>query len=200
MSNKNRENFTVQIMNEGFSRASNSFSKFLGKSVKITNSTAALLRQLDFSALSHEKDDVYVLITHIIGDLSGKSYLIFKEDESNHMSMIAGHVSSQSVTPQMKEGLLIEIDNIISASVIAELSNALQVEIYGDVPVIKKLKASELKDFINNDALSGDATNAVLTSTTFQFNVHEGIHPQFIWKLSSKVFDLIPTEKLVESK
>lgn len=198
MSNqKSRENFLIHVMNNGFSRAAASFSKFMGNNVKISSSQTAIARQNDLPITPDGKGDIYILITQIIGDLSGKSYFVFNEDQSNNLAMLAGHSSSVHVDEPMKEALLTEIDNIISAAVISELSEALQTEIYGDVPVLKKVPQSGLKEFLEKENQHGDASGSLISSTVFQFNVDKHIHPQFHWKLSEKVYDMIPSERLI---
>jgi chemotaxis protein CheY-P-specific phosphatase CheC len=195
MSNqRSRESFLIHVMNNGFLRAANSFSKFVGKNTRVTHSQPTALRRAEFSA-SDAKGNQYVLTTQIIGELSGKSYLIFNEEECHNLTMLVGHTSSTPTTDQMKEALLIEVDNIISASVIAELSEALQIEIYGDVPGLKKLPAASLSDFIIKDG-SQDMNTAFIIDTVFQFNVDKTILPRFAWKVSDKVLDIIPSERL----
>lgn len=197
MSNqKSRESFIIHVMNNGFTRAASSFSRFLGKNVKITNTQSGLTRHNDLPVVIEGKGDLYILATQIIGSLTGKSYLIFNEEQCQNLTMLAGHASSIQVNDLMKEALLTEIDNIISAAVISELSEALQIEIYGDVPVLKKIPPSSLQEFLTKENQHTDTANSLISNTVFQFNVDKHIHPQFIWKLSEKIFDMIPSERL----
>lgn len=198
MSNqKSRESFLVHVMNNGFSRAAASFSRFMGNNVKISTIQAGIAKHNDLPITPDGKGDIYILITQIIGELSGKSYFIFNEDQSNNLAMLAGHSSSVHVDEPMKEALLTEIDNIISAAVISELSEALQMEIYGDVPILKRIPQAALREFIDKENQHADAAGSLISSTVFQFNVDKHIHPQFLWKLSEKVFDMIPSERLI---
>lgn len=197
MSNqKSRENFLLHVMNNGFLRAANSFSKFIGKNSRVSHIQPTSIRFNELSYPTDGKGNLYVLTTQVIGELFGKSYLIFNEEEAQNLTMLVGHTSSTHTTEQqMKEALLIEIDNIISASVIAELSEALQIEVYGDVPVLKKIPAPSLNDFVVKDG-NQDMNNALIIDTTFQFNVDKSILPRFAWKISGKVLDMIPSERL----
>lgn len=194
--NKEREKFIIHIMNLGFQRASEAFSSFIGKSAKITNTQSVLVRQAnDFSCISDEKGEIIILITKLIGDLTGKSYLILNADESAEILKITSQ-NFGFVSQQLNDALLMEIDNIISASVISELSNGLQLEVYGDVPVLVRMHGTELEDFMEKEVEGMDRTSMILSNTTFQFNVSERVHPQFIWKLSSRIFETIPNEKI----
>jgi chemotaxis protein CheY-P-specific phosphatase CheC len=192
MDSKTRENFIIHVMNNGFSRAAHSFSSLVARPIRITNSSSVLIRHdNDFSCFSEEKGDLVVLTTQIIGTISGKSFLIFSEDESKEIFRTLKN-SNQS----MQEAFLLEIDNIISASVIAELSNSLGIEVYGDVPQLLRIHSRDLQGFMNGEIKRDDPSSMILSNTTFHFE-KERVHPQFIWKLSSKVFDIIPEEKLV---
>jgi chemotaxis protein CheY-P-specific phosphatase CheC len=180
-------------MNNGFERAAHSFSSLVGKTVRITNSPSVLIRHdNDFSCFSEEKGDLMVLTTQIIGTITGKSFLIFSEEESKEIFK-----SLKSNSDHLKEAFLMEIDNIISASVISELSNALAIEVYGDVPNLIRMHSRQLQDFMSGEIRKDDPSSMILSNTTFHFEKGDRVHPQFIWKLSTKVFDIIPEEKLV---
>jgi chemotaxis protein CheY-P-specific phosphatase CheC len=192
MDNKSRENFIIHIMNNGFTRAAHSFSSLIGKPVRITSSPSVLIRHdSDFVCFSEEKGDLIVLTTQIIGSITGKSFLIFSEEESREI------FKSLNGNDHLKEAFLMEIDNIISASVISELSNGLAIEVYGDVPQLIRMHSRQLQDFIAGEIKKEDPSSMILSNTTFHFEKGDRVHPQFIWKLSSKVFDIIPQEKLV---
>ena len=193
---KSKESFVVHLMNNGFSRAAVSFSKFMGNNIKIASTQSGIARPDDLPVTVSGKGDLYIIVTQVIGELSGKSYLIFNEEQSHSLTMLACHASSVQVNEQMKEAVLTEIDNIISAAVISELSEGLQMEIYGDVPVLKRIPISGLKEFISKENQSMDTSASLICNTAFQLNVDKHIHPQFIWKLSEKIFDMIPSEKL----
>lgn len=194
MENRSRENFIVHVMNAGFERAALSFSKLIGRSVRVTHAPSIVVRHdNDFSCISEERGDLFVLTTQIIGEVNGKSFLIFSEEESAEIFKTLG----TSINDQLKEAFLMEIDNIISASVISDLSNALSIEVYGDVPHLIRIHSNELQDYMNDEMSKEGQSSMIFSNTTFHFDSGEQIHPQFVWKLSSKVFEMIPVEKLV---
>lgn len=191
--NRARENFVIHVMNSGFTLAADSFSRFIGREVRLASSNSVLVRHDDdFSYISDEDGELYVLVTRIIGNLYGKSYLIFSKQECDDIFKMAGKYT----TPQLKEAMLLEIDNIISASVISKLSDALKLNIYGDVPELMRMHSLDLQEFFSDDVTNHDPFSVIFTNTTFRFNHNREIHPQFIWKLSAKIFEQIPTEKL----
>jgi chemotaxis protein CheC len=190
MDMSSQDNFIIRVFNEGFQKAASSFSKMIDRDVKVLNAQPLLGRHsTDLSRLSEEYGDLYILITNVIGDVSGKSFLVLNHDEQ--LEIFKG-IKSSITNHALKEAFLLEIDNIISASVIAELSNVLGVEIYGDIPHLFKVHSKDFKAFLSNQ-ISGDESTMIISNALFQFDQSEQIHPQFIWKLSSKVFDLIPS-------
>lgn len=194
-----REQYVVHVMNKGFERAADSFARLLGKEVQVTSTKSFLIRHQDeFSFMSEEVGNLYVLITEVVGDLYGKSYLVFNEAESDDMYRLMSKNAPHNET--MKDAILKEIDNIISASVVSELSNALKVNIYGDVPVLIRMEAAALQDFISEDTDAVHPSSIILTNTTFVFDHHQEIHPQFIWKLSVRIFDKVPEDQLLTKK
>ncbi|MBL0741099.1 chemotaxis protein CheC [Chryseolinea lacunae] len=189
-----RERFLIQVMNSGFQRAAVSFSKLINKDVRIVNSDATLLHgEEDFGGIAEEEGELNILITQIIGDISGKSFLIFNRDESQE---IYKALNTKVSNDALNEAFLLEIDNIISASVIAELSNFLSLEVYGDVPRLAKVQSKDLSAFVSQEMRSDEPFSMIFCNTTFQFEGGDKVHPQFIWKLSSKVFEKVPVEKL----
>ena len=193
MNTQDREKFLVHIMNSGFERAASSFSKLINRPMKILTNQSVIVRQENkLSFVSEEKGELYILITHIIGDVSGKSFLIFNQEESQE---IFNALNTKVQNQQLNEAFLLEIDNIISASVISDLSNALDIEVYGDVPHLIKINSDQLHDLMESE-IEEDHSTMIFSNTTFHFENRERVHPQFIWKLSSKIFDLIPQSKM----
>lgn len=194
MDTQSREKFLIHAMNSGFERAAASFSKLINKTVRITNSHYIIAHDgTDLSCISEEAGDLYILVTQIIGDIPGKSFLVFNQEESKE---IFATLNMSSKNHELNEAFLLEIDNIISASVISNLSNALNIEIYGDVPKLLKVHSSEFQKVMLEEAKHEEPSAIIFANTTFSFQTHERIHPQFIWKLSAKIFDKVPETKL----
>lgn len=194
MDHQSRENVLIHIMNSGFERAASSFSRLIGKQVRITNSQSVLVRHdSELSWISEEKGDLYIAVTRIIGDISGKSFLIFNQEESQE---IFKTLNFSGTSNELHEAFLLELDNIISASVISDLSNTLGIEVYGDVPHLIKIHSRELQHFMESEISKDDPSTVIFSNTTFHFQSNDRIHPQFIWKLSSKVFEMIPDVKV----
>jgi chemotaxis protein CheY-P-specific phosphatase CheC len=192
--NKYQEDFIIDVMNRGFARAAHSFAKLMGKSVKITSTKAGLIEHpYRFFYTDVKNVTFYVLLTQIIGELSGKSYLILNASECNALYDI---LKINEAPVELKEGLLLEIDNVISASVISELSNALGLEIYGDVPLLKRINSEDMQGYIEDEAGICNASSVLFATTNLCFDDEVDVNPKFIWKLSTRVFDRIPAGKI----
>jgi hypothetical protein len=81
--------------------------------------------------------------------------------------------------------------------VIAQLADELGIEVYGDVPHIQHVKAGDLKKILSSGGLLEDQANILLCSTAFLFDKRDHIHPQFIWKLSAKVSQMIQQQIII---
>ena len=190
MDTKSREHKLARIMSAGFERAARSFSNMINRKVKVTQCHSVLVQPTKSqTALAEESGQLYVLVTQIIGDVSGKSFLIFNEAESEEVFKAMNLKKSSEA---MNEAFLLEIDNIISASVIAELATALDLEVYGDVPELNRLSAQELNAFVVSETGDDSNSSLIFCNATFQFDERESIHPQFVWNLSNRIFDAIP--------
>jgi chemotaxis protein CheY-P-specific phosphatase CheC len=188
-----REKLLLQMMHAGFDKAAASFARFTRKPVKILSAESRMIHQSDDLAhLCEEQGELLILITQIIGDISGKSYLIFSSEEIHE---VLKAINLSSTDERLNEAFLMEIDNIISASVISEISNVLSLRIYGDVPRVVRCNSNNLFEFLTGELNSIESTSIILSNSVFQFDNKENVHPQFIWKLSSKIFELIPEEK-----
>ncbi len=190
---KQRETFVVHMLNKGFENAAHSFSKIVNRNIKISTAQSLVIRHdSDFSYVSEESDEVYVMITQLMGDFSGKSYLIISREEADEIFKSVS--SKKKFDEQLHDAMLLEIDNILSASVISSISDSMKSVVYGDVPKLKKLNGDALHEFLNEQRDTHETFSIVYSIATFKFDTREKIHPQFIWKISSRIFDLIPDE------
>lgn len=188
MEYKEKEAYIGSIMNKGFERAANSFSKMINRSITfhISNEFPEIKETVFHLLEGNER--VLVLTTKIKGDLVGASYLLLDEKDCNE---IFKSVSlNERANIKLQEGLLLEIDNILSASVISQIADDLKLKIYGDVPQLDFVVAREVEQFIEGGITNEDST-FIVCNTTFKIDNQDHIHPQFVWKLSNKVFDLI---------
>lgn len=191
---KTSEEHLIQVLNAGFEKAADSFARLINRAISVVPSKSVLFHPFEnHSTLSGKKGDLYVLTTPIIGDVKGKSFLIFNKDESEEIFKSLQSPKDEAI----RDAFLLEIDNIISAAVIAELSRSFGLEIFGDVPQLIKTNSKDLFSMLMEEAKKDPSSSAVFSNTSFLFSNKESIHPQYAWILSKKIFDKISDEKSV---
>ena len=127
------------------------------------------------------QENIHLLITKVVGEIQGVCCLIFSEEEAEHLRNVAlpdEIKSSPEMMAEMSDGILLEVDNIISASVITHFSNVLKAKMHGDVPALKKVNYTEMIDFVRSEI--SDKLYLVSFKTSFHSsNVH--FKPEFLW-------------------
>jgi chemotaxis protein CheY-P-specific phosphatase CheC len=195
MSTPIQEHFVKEVMQTGLARAANAFSKIIGHPVQVMHLQSILIdSREDIQLLYEEKGKLKVFVTQIIGEIFGRSYLIFSEPEADEL---IGLVKKKSVAfnEAFQDAFMLEVDNILSASVIAELSNALDTEVYGDVPAMKMIRGSELVDFLRND-IADENNFFILSKNTFEIPGNNNFKARFIWRISAKILESVQVHKI----
>ncbi len=177
-----------EIINTGYRQAATSFSVLTGQNIRTENTGFDICTDHDYliDNFDHLKN-LTIVQTDVVGQLGGSSYLIFNEEEKRVVSnmSLAAFGGSTSID---ESAILKEIDNIISASVITELSNTLNVNIYGDVPHL--FETDDIKEFYSA-MKEGNGDYYLLARSNFIFENHLMISPIFIWKMDKKFLSMI---------
>ncbi len=189
-----------QLINTGFERAAQSFSSILKQDISIEMTDISLSREMSaISAGIKQEGELTLVTTEIIGELAGKSYLVFNAKECDtlyHTSFPKNNnLNDRSL---LEEAFLKEIDNILSASVITEFSNFFDIKVYGGVPHLTRTTYQEIERIINQDFYNGNTNSACFFSanTKFLFKDNLQLRPRFFWKFTEKFMSLI---KKIES-
>ncbi len=190
---------TKELINIALSNAADAFSKMAGEKV--------LVNQFDLTILSpHVKgtlpegfhEPLHVLTTDVKGSLEGKSYLIFDGADTQRIFKIFAPtqaVSSGSTLGELEQALLLELDNILSAAVITQLSNFLDVFIYGDVPGLRTLSQAETLTRFAEETGHFD----IIFHINARFKSYRtNLQPSFIWLFKSDFLQAI--QLLVQNK
>lgn len=189
--NKIELDIAKEIINVGLGKAADSFSFFTFDKV--------IIRGLDFkfkdlekiSNLSNknESETLYVLSTEILGELKGVCYLILSENEVNKLHEVCLPVSIRNNPEALKEmgdAVLLEMDNIIVASVVTQFSNFFNYKMYGDVP---KLSKTIYKGFEQIVCSANRCSNYFLYFKTEFLSSGLQLNPEFIWLLDEKYYE-----------
>lgn len=170
------------IINIGLDKAAESLSFFMKERIQLEGLDLSINKintQLNFT--SKPGDNIHFLITEVIGELKGVCCLIFSEKEADQLRKIAlpkEILESPQMMNEMADAIMLEADNIISASVITQFSNILNNKIYGGVPQLKKFSLQQLNDFVKSnyeDDLFFINFKVHFSSSNLDFK------PEFVW-------------------
>ncbi|MDH5366258.1 MAG: hypothetical protein OEW67_04675 [Cyclobacteriaceae bacterium] len=161
-----------EIANIGLSKAADSLSTIVNEKVllKTTKMGINFSKRLEQSG----SQDYVVLTTHVKGEHEGTCLLIFSQEEVFNIKEKCLYNNDDK---KMLEALLLEIDNIISASVITQLANILDLNIYGSVPEISLLSLDDLKKHLIDMKSNYDP----LLFSTNLISDNLDLEPDFFW-------------------
>ncbi|MGZ3865550.1 MAG: hypothetical protein ACXVC2_03525 [Bacteroidia bacterium] len=171
-----------EIINVGLIKAAESLSFFMKEKMELDEMEfdyTKVVRTQNF--VNKSGNDIHVLVTEVIGELKGFCCLIFSAEEAEKLrntALPAEVLSNAAMMEELGDAILLEVDNIISASVITMFSNILKLKIHGGVPSLKKMNIKELYDFIESK-IENDM-NIVSFNTHFRSPSHN-FSPQFLW-------------------
>lgn len=160
---------------ESIDHAATILSDFMGFTIKVdTYHFAAPMEQL----LAYDKKETIIqhLCTELKGELKGSSFwglsLENMECVQNTAAQKLGMPTPVDDT-EMKEAIMLEVDNIISAAMITKLANKTQLNIYGDVPKIMSKPVDIIYSplFAETQPLAV-ATNLVGVNNNFRATFH----------------------------
>ena len=170
------------IISAGLVKAAESLSFFMNETITLNEFDQE--DSLSVNAIEIEKKNqtnIHLMITKVIGELNGVCCLIFSEEEANQLRNTAlppEVLNSPEMMAEMSDGIMLEVDNIISASVITQFSNMLKVKIYGGVPALRKVDSTELEKYLQEEI--NNEMYLVSFKTKFKSS-HVSFAPEFIW-------------------
>jgi len=189
--NEDELKVATKLIFEGLSMAKASMEQILQSPINIEKIEYGT-SDMDLAKFGQDESEVHVIKTELMGELKGTSHLIFSETEVNKLyqsclppSVAADDSNESSI---MKLGFLTEIDNMVSAAVITEFSNHLGVEIYGNVPSLKVIKANEIAGYLDEE--SSELQQIIHFKAVFEGKELD-ISPDFIWVFHNKFVDRI---------
>lgn len=177
-----------EVINISLSKAADVLAFFVKKRV--------LLRSIDLTVGTvddlpeilkgnEEKEELTVLTTKINGQAKGVCFLIFKPEEVEELlkvSLPKNIYNKPEAKNEFGDAMLLEVDNILAASVITQFSNLLKLKIFGMVPQLDRVSGKELLEYIPS---SSEGYNDLLCFKT-QYRTDEiDLSPEFIWLLES---------------
>jgi chemotaxis protein CheY-P-specific phosphatase CheC len=179
-----------EIINIGLAKAADSLSFFMKEKILIRSIDFEIKEIASIQGISSLKGDkCYVLTTRLIGELKGICYLVFSEEEKERiykLSLPETITSSPEKMREMGPAILLEIDNILAASVITQFANLLRYKIHGGVPDLKEMQSADFRNFILQNS---DKQDLVLSFKAEFIASGQNFNPQFFWILDNNFFE-----------
>ena len=189
-----------KIISAGLVKSAESLSFFMNETISLKDFDAE--KNLDNPPLELGKKDesnIHLLTTKVIGEMKGICCLIFSEQEANHLRSAAlppEILNSPEMMAEMSDGIMLEVDNIISASVITQFSNLLKVKIHGGVPNLKKVTSSEMEEYISSEV--DNELYLISFKTSFESSKAR-FNPEFVWLFDNSFIDSIKNYAAIEA-
>jgi chemotaxis protein CheY-P-specific phosphatase CheC len=183
---------TDVILKIGLSRAANSLSFFIKEKVSVEIIDISIYSDIHSKKIKKNiPDNNYILYTIMRGDIGGEAYLILSESEviklTDKIFPTIGKKDHNEKT-ELINAFLLELDNILTASVITEFANIFRCKLYGDVPSLKILNQNETEVFFNEKKLPG--STVIYINSKFITETLD-ITPEFIWIMDDNFFNKI---------
>jgi len=190
--NTQEKGVAINIISQGLIKAAESLSFFMNEKITFKEfSEDEFLNSPPIDLGKKDENNIHFLTTRVIGDLKGVCCLIFSEDEADSLrsaALPAEILESPEMMSEMSDGIMLEVDNIISASVITEFSNLLKVKIHGSIPDLKKVNFEEMESII------ADEMSNKLFRISFKISFessNSGFNPEFIWLFDNAFIECI---------
>ena len=185
-----QEEYTLiqNIIELSIKKSVNSLSKLIEEDVSLLElEFEEILNIQQLSSLIVSEQTYYILTSQIVGELSAESFLIINQENAQLFweIMLKHHPEK---TNEMKDALLLEIDNILTASGVIVLSELLNIKIYGDVPNLRLLDQADMQVFIEQELQTFDFS---LTYKAKLQSEESQVKLDFIWGFKKDFLELI---------
>lgn len=145
----------------------------------------------DFDHLGRFK--AHVVKVTFDSEIKGAFYFVIngQEIEQINRAVLPDEITSsnRSSSRMMKKGFMAEIDNMIASLSISEISEALGVELIGDVPEVLLMPGDELNEYLQNE---NEINNTAFhVKAVFGGRHSMDISPYFIWMLDQSFIDTL---------
>lgn len=134
---------------------------------------------------------VHLVKVQLKGEVGGAFYFVINAHEVDLINQVcmpegmrmAGTVSENKL---MKHGFMSEIENMIAALSIGEISEFLGVQLLSEVPEVMILQGDEVNEFLLNENFNANTAFHVKSELT---GVVVNISPFFLWMLDQTFLD-----------
>ena len=188
--NLDNEEFKITslIIRNAIAHAAQSLSTLLKDEVKLYK--LDLIDRQENKMPFHMTDDgkvCFLMKTAIFGEFRAQSNLIITEKEAQKIWEIT-QPDNFSMQEEMRDAILLEMDNILTAAVVSEIANILQINVFGGVPEIQKVEASQVKQVMT--LKEEEYEYQFILDTVFLCKMTQ-INPSFIWFFQHELLENI---------
>lgn len=185
---------TKNLIEKGLLRATDAFSNTIGEKVMLDQLLISGKKPGIKAGEQNGLSQHYLLATEIIGDFRGTSYFLLSDKAA--FEFLKNSISQHKSIAHREEFVieyLKEIDNIISAAVITDLSDKTQAQMYGDIPQLSVINSDEFKKMIP-EKISGDVKlqgESIWAHARLSLSDQRDHLAHFMWHFDSLTFSNI---------
>lgn len=192
------QHFANKLMSLALANSAAAFAQMANIEIKLQSAEVQIKPiDEDIKPSFSTEEKLYALTSQVIGDVPAHSYLILKPADAAKLSMLCLPPNMQN-NIEMQQALQIEIANILTASVVTQLSNFFKVKIFGYVPEFRKLTKKEVRQAIESE-MDQETVSFFLKTSFITPNLQ--IEPDFIWTFNQIFVELVKgTAKSDENK
>lgn len=181
--NKNEQEIAQKIIKLGLEEAAKSLEFFtMSETRQELDEAFAILDLASKGILPYKDKIIYLLSTKLEGELNGIAYLLFtKEEVDALMNIRYPKLSTEDEKYERKrDGLILEIDNIITASVVSQFANHFDYNTYGGTPKLDIVSYQQLLQLIEKGTTD---SQFVLEFKAKLVSEGVNINANFVWFL-----------------
>jgi chemotaxis protein CheY-P-specific phosphatase CheC len=172
---------SLNLMQKAFNRSADSFSAFLGKKVSFDSVGRMQVQSID--TILNMAEPLSIIVSEMKGDLKGTCYLIFSNNDANDICEYQlGKAYSNN--DELKDGLLMELANILTASFVTVLANELKIATYAHVPKLKRMDKIEMYKLLVSDEVHFNLSQKFRISYSIE---DIKIQPVFTWAFDDNI-------------
>ena len=182
-----------EIISIGLARAADSFSNFSKGGILLNVPEVKIIEPKVLPDVIDEYEEIYFVIRSVIsGDLNGKTFLLFTAENIQKIADVCLEEGARESAnyQEEKDGILLEISQIITAALAKQLSDILKLDLTTDEPItLFSKEASSIKQIL--DDLPEYQPFVITIKTQFKNLVKEVELPMLV------VFDAISVSTLL---
>jgi chemotaxis protein CheY-P-specific phosphatase CheC len=178
-----------EIVNIALAKAGDALSFFIKQRTIIKNNSVSvdpISKDSCFTTIT--SDFITSLKTEIKGDFDGNCYLLFSEEDTNkilELTLPSSILNDKQKKTEFGNAILLEIDNIVTASVVTQFSNIFSCKMFGYVPNINRITKTEINEFLFNE---NQNKNLILNIKTKFITDKDKLEPEFVWFMNQEKF------------